>query len=284
MKQNKKNEIYVDGEFPKVYGETRNGKFGAFYPELRDRIKLIHEMNPVIFEVKYNELIDVINQFKDLVKSNDYTVLDTETTGRSTQENCVIEVGITDYDDSILIEEMYNSDIKIGKGAFGVHNISQSEIDGKKFMIEDFDRIVKAANSRGRIVIYNHEYDIPIMETTLIKQFEKVNALRSMDEITAKVFDPMKMFACIAFKWNSSKNGFRWPKLNGQHRAYLDCIDTNKWIKFAAGIDLSAVEASKQEALASLEVKKSKKVTKKKSSKKKSSKKKSSKKASKKLE
>jgi len=153
-----------------------------------------------------------------------YVYLDLETTGVKPNRDEIVQIGILDDDNNILMDTLVRPiHNRSWPKAESIHGISPIDVKDAPALDELRPQIIEAVKGKD-VVIYNSGFDSRFLP----------------DELThaASVEDCMEPFAAIYGERNRRYGGFKWQKLEtaaryvshqwtGQsHRAIHDCMAT----------------------------------------------------------
>jgi len=184
-----------------------------------------------------SQMLDTLLQ---VIRSGDYLILDTETTGRYPESSEAVSVAVVQSDGRVLLNTLCHPTMPIPQEAIDIHHITNEMVrDVLPFPSELLAEIVKERN----VIIYNRRYDVPILNTSTVRA-----GLPRVDwwEI-AKWYCAMECFAEVYGDWNSYRRNYKWQKLetaakyynitqDGAHGALVDCLTTLKVCKAMAGV------------------------------------------------
>lgn len=165
----------------------------------------------------------------DLLKSKEFLILDTETTGVDSNAE-IVSLAIIDARGSILMNERFKPVQPIPLGATNIHGITNEMVaDCRSFPYQDVFNLINGK----QVVVYNADFDSAML-------------YRSTKVVTTAYFDwhriatwhcVMKEFARIYGDWDYRRKSFRWQKLAtamayynvpvvNAHDALADCLST----------------------------------------------------------
>ena len=175
---------------------------------------------------------DAVNWARNVLESKeDYVVLDTETTGLSSNSEA-IQIAVCDLNGTELFNSLVKPTIPISASAINIHGITDDVVKSAPTFEQVYDDLRKCIDSK-EVVIYNASYDVRVL----------ANCCRS-----AKLpFLGLKDRACCAMLWYAQYVGewhdyyesYIWQKLpGGDHTALGDCRAVLGIIKEMAESDL----------------------------------------------
>lgn len=148
-----------------------------------------------------------LNAFLDMLKTNDYVVLDTETTGLERGE--VVQIGIVESTGKILFDVLVKPVEPIPMDATRIHGITNEMVEDSP----DFRLIVphiREALAGRNVVVYNAVYD-----RKMLHQSAEAAGIEKTDwKMISNWFCAMEAFAEIYGDWNSYRQSYRWQKLS----------------------------------------------------------------------
>jgi len=227
-----KSSTFVMDRLKKILSTNRKGdkQFG-----LRDQHKeLKKKIGPEAADAWLRTHIERTLQFRELLAREDWVVSDTETTSvGASAEICELA-----FVPSTKLNP-YSTFIKptrsITDGSAAVHGITNSMVADAPTFPQVVGGIQRALKKYAAVVWYNGEFDIRIFEQTCYEH--DLPFVEWPEHI-----DVMPWFAEFIGDWNSGQVGFRWPKLEGGHRAEGDCIQLIEAIELAATSNIEYAE------------------------------------------
>lgn len=164
----------------------------------------------------------------EIIKSNDYLILDTETTGLGSDAE-ICQIAIIDSDGKVLLDTLVKPVKPIPPDATAIHKITNEMVKDA----EPFDTLqICSLLSNKHVIIYNAEYDVRLL-------FQSATANGHMAKWKAVVnwYCAMEAFAEIYGDWNPRYKSFKWKSLDvacgyygiqntGAHSALGDCLAT----------------------------------------------------------
>lgn len=165
----------------------------------------------------------------DIIRSGDYLVLDTETTGLHSGSE-IVQIAIIDAQANVLLDTLVKPMYPIPAEATVIHGITNEMVkDAFQFPLQTILRHIEGRN----VIIYNSDYDVTML-------------YRSQDAIGLKIVEwnkvanwycAMETFARIYGDWNPRYKSFKWKTLQtaceyygihnvDAHSALADCLST----------------------------------------------------------
>ena len=185
-----------------------------------------------------SELETLIN----LVRSNQFVVLDTETTGLSPDSE-MCQLSVVDYHGVTLIDTLVKPSKPIPADAIAIHGIT-NEMVAQAPTIAELTPQLSAALAGRDLVIYNANYDLRIIEASY------KNAGVKYDHFDWREKGPQTQIACAmeAYAeyygdWNEYRQSYKWQRLSNAcqqcglkvqdaHNALGDCLMTLALIRY----------------------------------------------------
>lgn len=136
--------------------------------------------------------------------------LDTETTGTGPND-VVIEMGIVDAKGTVLYDSLINPGFAIPQESSAINEITDEMVEDSPAWAEAWPEIEKIL--RGKPVgIYNAEFDLRLMK----QSHQKQGLYWNIED--KRWFCVMRLYAAFYGEWNSTRNGFRFHKLESAGR------------------------------------------------------------------
>ncbi|MGW2793592.1 exonuclease domain-containing protein [Streptomyces sp. NPDC001251] len=186
---------------------------------------------------RWDELGPVRAWARDVVaRPHAYAILDTETTGLDSDAR-VVEISITDGAGTPLLDTLINPGMPIPDDARAVHGISDQDVATAQEFGDALPRITRALAGR-QIIIYNRGYDTGVLAYELdhhhrrhtptlpgmnVPDYEMHPA--AVEWMDAQDWGRCAMLARAVHigEWSSYHQSWKWPRLDGGHRALGDC-------------------------------------------------------------
>jgi DNA polymerase-3 subunit epsilon len=181
-----------------------------------------------------------LEQFLALVRSGDFLILDTETTGLHDGEIC--QIAIIDNNANVLLDTFVKTVFQIPLAASVIHGIYDEHVATAPGWSSVAPMVLDILGGRN-VIIYNAVYDRKMMH----KSAEKVG-MEKIDWKTLATFHcAMEMYAIYYGQWNEYHGSYRWQKLThaahtegveikDAHSALGDCLLTWGVIQSMAGL------------------------------------------------
>lgn len=186
--------------------------------------------------------IIALEQFKAVIQSKDFLLLDTETTSLEDGEIC--EICIMDSASNVLFNSLLKTKEPIPDEATQIHGIDDDMVEDAPTWPQVVDQIKKILSGRS-VVVYNAVYDRKMMHKTQERwEGEKIEWKEICDFHCA-----MEAYAAYYGEWNSYRGSFKWQSLRNaakhlniprvsEHRAYGDCWTTLVVCRTMIGLSL----------------------------------------------
>lgn len=182
-----------------------------------------------------------LSSFKAMIRTEDFLVLDTETTGLD-QRAEICQLAVIDYNGTTLMDTLLKPVRPIPADASRIHGIYDSDVANAPTwpqVVEDLKRIVAGRN----LVIYNAKYDRSMMH----RSSEAWNMPKFEWKAHANFWCAMDAFSEIYGEWNDYYQSYRWQKLTvaasyysfpviNAHSALGDCLMTLGVVMSMAGL------------------------------------------------
>lgn len=164
----------------------------------------------------------------EVIKSGDYLILDTETTGLGSDAE-ICQIAIIDAQGNVLLDTLVKPVKDIPSEATAIHGISNEAVLEAPYFIEVANKILELITGK-HVIIYNVEYD-----TRLLYQSSGYPQIDWHKDTT--YWCAMLAFAEIYGDYNSYRQSYRWKTLNvacnyykvdndNAHSALSDCKAT----------------------------------------------------------
>lgn len=169
--------------------------------------------------------------FNELIRSNDFLVLDTETTGLdSAAEIC--QIAVIDGLGEVLMNTLVKPVHRIPADATAIHRITNDMVAAAPGWATVSQQLLSILQGQ-RVVIYNATYDRRLM----YQSAEQAGMLRTDWKQVADFRCAMNKFAEVYGQWNSYRQSFTWQPLyraaayyklpfQDEHTALGDCLMT----------------------------------------------------------
>jgi DNA polymerase III subunit epsilon len=190
-----------------------------------------------------------------LEQREDFVILDVETTGLEyDDETC--SIGIVRGDGQTLLHSLVKPRQTIPEEVIVIHGITNEAVANAPDFITLWPRVLKAIGNR-ELVIYNWEFDISMMQTSLRKGGLELNLVEYKEVLVqqggesvvkrqrhflngGRLFCAMRLYAKYVNAWSVYHGDYHWQLLLGNHDAIGDCQEVLRLIHQMAGADLHA--------------------------------------------
>lgn len=165
----------------------------------------------------------------DVIKSNNFIVLDTETTGLYESAE-IVSVAVIDSSGKTLLDTLVKPVRPIPADATRIHGITNEMVkDVQPFPCEQLFRLLYGRD----VIVYNADYD----RSMLYRSAKAAQTTFTEWAEISRWFCAMQHFAEIYGDWNDWHQSYRWQKLStacsyykipvvGAHGALADCLMT----------------------------------------------------------
>lgn len=178
-------------------------------------------------------------QFKSIIESGDFIILDTETTGLNNQaEAC--QISVIDSRGEILINTLVRPLYPIPADATRIHGIANAHVIEAPTFAQIAEQLKKVLLGQN-LIIYNADYDMRILNQSDASGLDWYSVPRS-------IWCAMDEFSRIYGEWDDEWHGnYRWQRLStaaayynvpvvNVHNALGDCLMTLGVVRGMAGV------------------------------------------------
>lgn len=182
-------------------------------------------------------------RFQALVKSENFVILDTETTGLHNAE--IVQIAVVDCRGWPMLDTLVLPLNPIPDAAIDVHGITNVAVVDASPWAEVCDHVVALIRGHN-VIVYNADFDLAMLySATTIAGIGRVEWSK-----IAHWYCAMKVFAPIFGEWVTYRKSFRWKTLaaavdyfgghnvEGSHTALADCRRTLFVVEKIADLNL----------------------------------------------
>lgn len=173
-----------------------------------------------------SELQDLLN----IIRSGNFLILDTETTGLERGE--VVQIGVIDSSGSPLMNTLVKPINPIPQSTTLIHGITNRMVASAPRFAEVVDQLRDTLNGQ-QVIVYNASFD-----RRMLHQSAEMAGIEKTDwKAISRWWCAMEGFAEVYGDWNSIRRSYRWQKLStaaryyglplvDEHSAVGDCLTT----------------------------------------------------------
>lgn len=177
-----------------------------------------------------------LQSFKELVRSNEFVILDTETTGIGPSDE-IVQIAIIAWNGATLLDTLIRPVRIIPQDATDIHGITNAMVQDSPTWGDIEPVVVNLLNLCPHIITYNSAFDSRLMNQSSRLAGANINWLKGLSWFCA-----MEAFAEVYGEWNQFKGSYKWKKLeqaaahyqlpvNNAHTALGDCQMTLQVIR-----------------------------------------------------
>jgi DNA polymerase III subunit epsilon len=184
----------------------------------------------------------------------DFVILDVVTTGLDGGDE-VCSIAVVRGDGETMLNSLVKPSQPIPDEVVRVHGITDEAVVGAPSFVTVWPKVLEAIGTK-ELVIYNWDFDIGMMETSLrkggveltlthykdipIQQDDGASATKSKRHFIngRRIFCAMRLYAKYVNEWSDYHGSYRWQPLWGNHDALGDCQEVLRLINRMAGADL----------------------------------------------
>lgn len=149
--------------------------------------------------------------FKDVIRSEKYVVLDTETTGLNDGE--IVQIAIVRSSGDVLLDTLVRPVFPIPVDATRIHGITDDMVKDAQMWQEVVEQ-VKCIVTGENVVVYNAMYDRKMMHQSA----EKAGIAKIDWKSFSTWWCAMNAYAEFYGDWNSYHSSYRWQSLTNACR------------------------------------------------------------------
>lgn len=173
-----------------------------------------------------SELQELLN----VIRSGEYLILDTETTGLERGE--VVQIGVVDSSGAPLINTLVKPIEPIPPSTTRIHGITNQMVANAPCFAEVVDNLRDTLNGK-HVIVYNAVYD-----RRMLHQSAEAAGIEKTDwKAVSRWWCAMEGFAEVYGDYNPIRRSYRWQKLStaaryygisvvDEHSALGDCLTT----------------------------------------------------------
>ncbi len=153
------------------------------------------------------------------ILSQNFVVLDTETTGLDPRADAIVEIAILDGDGGILLNALINPPRPIPVEATAIHGIDDAMVAAAPSLADIAPTLLRILSEAECVVIYNAAFDEGMLR----------NSLRSIGLRlpSTRTECAMHIYAAYYGEWDHRHHDYRWQRLpSAGHRALDDARAT----------------------------------------------------------
>jgi len=148
-----------------------------------------------------------LQAFLDMLKQDNYVVLDTETTGLDRGE--IVQIGIVESTGDVLFDVLVKPVNPIPRDATAIHGITNEMVaDSPSFAL--LVPSIRDALVGRNVVVYNAVYDRKMLHQSA----EAAGIAKTNWKEISRWWCAMESFAEIYGDWNDYRQSYRWQKLS----------------------------------------------------------------------
>ena len=159
---------------------------------------------------------DTIDWAQSLLDSNNWVILDTETTGLSSSDE-IVQIGVINHQGNILLDFFVKPTIIISDEAIAIHKITNEMVLDAPTFPDIYPKFIEVLQNK-KIIIYNANFDIKIIEHCCNLHNLPSPNLKRRSECA------MEMYAQFCNEWSNYHDDYRYQPLNGEHTVISDCL------------------------------------------------------------
>lgn len=172
-----------------------------------------------VYPYEYDRLLS-IGRCKEILKSTNFVILDTETTGLGKSE--IIEISIVDHQKQPILNTLVKPLKSITTEAIAIHGITNEMVANAPSFPDIYPDLVSAIAGK-QVLIYNDGFDVKV-----INHCCKLHNLQKLKINSACL---MLLYARFYGEYSDYLGGYKWQPLDGGHRALSDCLAAFKLLE-----------------------------------------------------
>lgn len=167
-------------------------------------------MKPV--EVRPHVLHSSVKSIYDVLKSENYLILDTETTGLGNDAQ-ICQIAIINAQGETLLNTLVKPTVAIPPSASNIHGITDDKVQDAPSWADIASQVETILRGQD-VVIYNANYDLGVLVQTARAHELKFN-------LNFSDYCAMEAFAEVYGEWNDYHGNYRWQSLSTAANYYL---------------------------------------------------------------
>lgn len=176
--------------------------------------------------------------------SDDFVILDTETTGLGVFDQ-VVQVAVIDKTGQVLLDTLVKPTRPIPRIASGIHGITDATVATAPNFGQMYDALLMAIGGK-RVAIYNAPFDVGMLFQSEALFHEADQSWATIDregwQALAVWEDVMLPYAAYCGDWSDYHGNYRYQKLpGGDHSALGDARATLRLLKRMAGVPNASI-------------------------------------------
>lgn len=223
-----KSTTYVADQVAKVMEQDKSGRQVGLRNRFAEVEKKLGKGPALAWILRH---IEITMRFRSMFCRKNWAVGDSEGTGVGEADEMCELAFVRGYDSEPLFSKLMGTTFEISEGAERQHNISNEMIAGLPNFAALQSEINEALEGIDEIVWYNGEYDLRVKDQTSFAQGIESPEWPSHVEIMPEVGEWIG-------SWNDKYRSWRWPKLEGGHRAEDDCVYLIRYMKVMSRSDV----------------------------------------------
>lgn len=224
-----KSTTYVAEQVAKVMEQAKDGRQVGLRNRFAEISKKLGKESAVAWLMRH---VEITIRFRSIFNRKNWAVGDTEGTGVGEVDEICELAFVRGHDSKVLFSSLMGTTVPISPGAEGAHGISNQMIEGLPTFADLQSEINDSLNGIDEIVWYNGDYDLRVRDQTAFAQGANVLAWPTHVEI-------MPLVGEWIGSWNAHHRSWRWPKLEGGHRATGDCEYLIRYLRVMSQSDVN---------------------------------------------
>lgn len=148
-----------------------------------------------------------IDEFREMIRRNNFVVLDTENTGLYYPAE-IVNIGVLHWTGEVLVDTLVRPVHPIPPEATAVHGITDQMVAGAPLWRTVRPQVIEAL-AGGDLVIYNANYDLQLLSWT-----DTLNGIKEHSPWQLSgAYCAMEWYAEKFGEWDDYHGNYRWQKL-----------------------------------------------------------------------